>query len=125
MEFDEVISETLIPPGISHTGDISQFLLELEKNEQWYFEKYLNASTAGKKLKYIATVESGNAKTMLNEVDESHPFYDLKGSENCIILTTNYYREFPMVIRGPGAGANVTAAGLLADIVRIAEDIKL
>lgn len=125
LELDKICSDNLIPPGITPTGDISQFFDKLEMNEQWYYKKYMDASTSGKKLRYMATVESDAVKTGLCMVDESHPFYGLKGSENCIILTTNYYRESPMVIMGPGAGADVTAAGLLADIVRIAEEIKV
>ena len=70
-------------------------------------------------------MENGKARVELAEVGDSHPFYALKGSENCIILTTDYYRQYPMVIKGPGAGVNVTAAGLLADIVRIAEGIRI
>jgi len=73
----------------------------------------------------MARIEDGKAKVELLEVGESHPFFALKGTENCIIITTKYYHKFPMVIKGPGAGVDVTAAGLLADIVRIAEGIRL
>jgi aspartokinase/homoserine dehydrogenase 1 len=79
----------------------------------------------GKKLRYIAGIESGIAKVELTDGGESNPFYTLKGSENCIIFTTKYYQQYPMVIKGPGAGVDVTAAGLLADIIRIAEGIRV
>jgi aspartokinase/homoserine dehydrogenase 1 len=56
------------------------------------------------------------------QLDEAHPFYTLKGTENCLSLTTKYYQKYPMVIKGPGAGVDVTAAGVLADIIRVAEN---
>jgi aspartokinase/homoserine dehydrogenase 1 len=61
----------------------------------------------------------------LSNVGAEHPFYNLAGSENCLLITTMLYNKHPMMIKGPGAGVDVTAAGLLADIVRIAEDIRL
>jgi len=73
----------------------------------------------------MASIADGRAKVGLQQIDQSHPFFNLKGSGNCIILTTDYYKESPMIITGPGAGANVTASGLLADIVRVAEEIRL
>ena len=67
----------------------------------------------------MAVLEEGKAKVQLNSVGQTHPFYSLAGSDNIILLTTERYHERPMVIRGPGAGASVTAAGVFADIIRI------
>jgi aspartokinase/homoserine dehydrogenase 1 len=67
----------------------------------------------------MAILENGKAKVGLNSFDKSHPFYNLKGSDNMILFTTERYHDFPMIIRGPGAGADVTAAGVFADVIRL------
>ena len=67
----------------------------------------------------MAVLENGKARVSLASVGSDHPFYSLKGSDNIILLTTERYHDRPMVIRGPGAGAAVTAAGVFADIIRI------
>ena len=77
------------------------------------------ASAAGKKLRFIAQLEDGKATVSLQSVDEQHPFYSLNGSDNMIVFTTERYKERPLVIRGPGAGAEVTAAGVFAEIISI------
>lgn len=64
-------------------------------------------------------LENGKAEVGLKSVDKKHPFYSLEGSDNMILFTTERYHEFPMIIRGPGAGADVTAAGVFADIIRL------
>jgi aspartokinase/homoserine dehydrogenase 1 len=68
----------------------------------------------------VARLENGEASVGLVEVEPSHPFYNLEGSNNIIMLTTERYREYPMMIQGYGAGAGVTAAGVFADIMSIA-----
>jgi aspartokinase/homoserine dehydrogenase 1 len=124
MEMEDIETESLIP-SVTGAVDLNEFFIELNAAESFYLGKYSAAASENKKLRYMASIENGRAVVGLQKVDVSHPFYDLKGSGNCIILTTDYYKESPMVITGPGAGANVTAAGLLADIVRVAEEIRL
>jgi aspartokinase/homoserine dehydrogenase 1 len=77
------------------------------------------ASAKGEKLRFMATLENGKAKVGLNSLPNSHPFSGLGGSDNMILLTTDRYHDRPMIIRGPGAGADVTAAGVFADVIRI------
>jgi len=77
-----------------------------------------NTVAAGNRLRYVATIENGAARVGRIEVGEAHPFFSLGDTENCIVLTTKYYKQYPMVIKGPGEGIDVTAIGLLADIVR-------
>lgn len=74
----------------------------------------------GKKWRFVATWAEGKASVGLQEIPLGHPFYDLEGSNNIILLTTERYREYPMLIQGYGAGAEVTAAGVFADIMRVA-----
>ena len=73
-----------------------------------------------KRWRFVAKFEDGKGSVALQEVGERHPFYHLEGSNNMILLTTERYREYPMMIQGYGAGAGVTAAGVFADIMRIA-----
>lgn len=74
----------------------------------------------GKRWRFVAKLENGKASVSLAEVDRSHPFYTLEGSNNIILLTTERYKKYPMLIQGYGAGASVTAAGVFADIMSIA-----
>jgi aspartokinase/homoserine dehydrogenase 1 len=104
--------------------DIPGFFTALKKYDPSFHQLFQNAVQSGRKLRYVAKIEDGKARVSVMEVDETHAFYGLKGTENCISLTTKYYQQYPMVIKGPGAGVNVTSAGVLADIVRIAEGLK-
>jgi aspartokinase/homoserine dehydrogenase 1 len=125
MELEDIPVDSLMPADAEKCSGINDFFRMLKNYDPVIGEKYFMASASGKKIRYVATVENGDSRVGLAEVDETNPFFSLKGSENCIILTTNYYRQYPMVIKGPGAGVDVTAAGLLADIVRIAEEVRM
>ena len=70
-------------------------------------------------MRFIAKLEKGKASISLEEVNSSHPFYNLSGSDNIISFTTERYSERPLVVKGPGAGAEVTAAGVFAEIISI------
>ena len=74
----------------------------------------------GKHLRYIARWSGGKASVSLCEVERSHPFYELADSNNVVLLTTKRYNRYPMIIQGYGAGKEVTAAGVFADIMRVA-----
>jgi aspartokinase/homoserine dehydrogenase 1 len=125
IELDEIPVVPLMSAEAAQAKDVTTFFEVLRDYNSIFQSKYINAKASGKKLRYVGTVEKGVAKVELIEVGADHPFYSLIGTENCLILTTNYYKKYPMVIKGPGAGVDVTAAGLLADIVRIAEGIRM
>ena len=125
MELEDIPVDALMPESSSKCKNINDFLETLREFDPVIKQKYLSAADAGNKMRYVASVENGKATVKLTEADSSNPFFSLQGSENCIILTTNYYSHYPMVIKGPGAGVDVTAAGLLADIVRIAEEVRI
>ena len=80
----------------------------------------LKAAKNGSVLRYIGRVENGAASVSLQAVDSNHPFYSLSGSDNIISFVTKRYFERPLVVKGPGAGNDVTAAGTFADIIRTA-----
>lgn len=119
MELDDIKVENLVPTSCQAEMSIDQFFTCLEKHNQDFELLRKNAADHGKKLRYMAILENGMVKIQLTSVDQKHPFYSLSGSDNIILLTTERYHDRPMVIRGPGAGAAVTAAGVFADIIRI------
>jgi len=89
-----------------------QYDVEFEKNRKTLVKQ-------NKKWRYLATLDNGTAKVELISVDADHPTYNLVGSNNIVLFTTERYRELPMVIKGYGAGADVTAAGIFADLMRV------
>lgn len=120
LEPEHVQVENLMTPETQEVEDMNQFWENLEKFENArYAQKVSKAAAEGKKLRYVATIEDGKVSTAIKEFDASHPFYTLQGSDNMIKFTTSRYRNNPLTVKGPGAGAEVTAAGVFADIIRI------
>jgi len=119
-ELSDVRVENLVP-GDCQSSDLSvdEFFARLAKHDDAYEKLRAEAEARKEKLRYTAVLKDGKASVSLSTVGESHPFYSLSGSDNIILLTTERYHERPMVIRGPGAGAAVTAAGVFADVIRI------
>lgn len=107
----------LLPSQLRNAKAVNEFLKLLPSFDSHFEKMRLHAVTAGKKLRFIASLKSGKLKVELITVDSEHPFYNLTGSDNIISFTTERYRERPLVIRGPGAGAEVTAAGVFAEII--------
>jgi aspartokinase/homoserine dehydrogenase 1 len=124
IEESDIAIEPLMSAECADAKGIPAFFSELKNYDQPFRQRFEDAKTKGKRLRYVAKIENGKAQVSVMEVDETHAFYSLRGTENCISLTTKYYQQYPMVIKGPGAGVNVTSAGVLADIVRIAEGLK-
>jgi len=120
LELKNVVVENLVPVNCRKAKTVEDFFAELKKTEKIFTEKLLKAKKNKCKLKYIATYENGKATTALREVNESHPFYSLAGTENSFCFTTQRYKQYPLVVKGPGAGAEVTAAGVFADVIKIA-----
>ncbi|MEJ6981699.1 bifunctional aspartate kinase/homoserine dehydrogenase I [Pedobacter sp. P351] len=119
LEPDEVEIESMLPEACINATSVEEFYQEL-KNNNAFFENLKNeAAKGGKVLRYIGMLEDGKVSISLQMVDDSHPFYMLSGSDNIISFTTDRYKERPLVVKGPGAGAEVTAAGVFADIVNV------
>jgi aspartokinase/homoserine dehydrogenase 1 len=91
----------------------------LEANATYFNELKQEAQLSKKVLRYIGKLEDGKAAITLQMVDENHPFYMLSGSDNIISFTTDRYNQRPLVVKGPGAGAEVTAAGVFSDIINV------
>ncbi|MDR2662347.1 MAG: aspartate kinase [Treponema sp.] len=123
LEFDSVSIEPLLPPACFKAPDVESFFKELEKCDAGFEERRVRAAAAGKGLQYVAVIEAGAAKLSLRAESEGSPFRTLNDSDNMVVITSDRYSKLPMVIKGPGAGAQVTAGGVFADIVRIARTL--
>jgi aspartokinase/homoserine dehydrogenase 1 len=124
MEFDDIKVENILPEPCVKAKTVEEFFAQLEKHNAVFAKRRDEAEKKGKVLRFIAKMENGKAGITLEAVDSSHPFYSLSGSDNMISYTTDRYKDRPVVIKGPGAGAEVTAAGVFADIIRISNYLK-
>ena len=123
LEFDAVEIEPILPPSCLAAADVSTFFSELEKADADFESRRAAAAAAGKALRYVAVIENGGARLALREEAADSPFRSLSDSDNIVVVTTDRYSSLPLVVKGPGAGAQVTAGGVFADIVRIARTL--
>ena len=119
VEQEEVEKHLFIPQDF-FDGSLEDFWKNLPTLDADFEERRLRLESEGKRWRFVAKLEDGKTSVSLREVDKDHPFYMLEGSNNIILLTTERYKEYPMLIQGYGAGAGVTAAGVFADIMSIA-----
>lgn len=110
----------LFIPDEFFEGSIEEFWKNLPKLDTDFEARRKQLDAEGKRWRFVATFDHGKLSVALKEVDRTHPFYNLQGSNNIVALTTERYREYPMLIQGYGAGASVTAAGVFANIMSIA-----
>lgn len=119
LEPEDVQLTPLLNEACLNAPSVADFFVELEKDNA-RFEKLLQEAEArGEVLRFIASLEDGKASIALKSVGKSHPFFNLSGSENIVSFTTERYKYNPLVVKGPGAGAEVTASGVFADIMSI------
>jgi aspartokinase/homoserine dehydrogenase 1 len=119
LEASDVEIESMLPPACMAAESVSDFYQELQNNAGYFENLKQEAADTGRVLRYIGKLENGKVAITLQMVDENHPFYMLSGSDNIISFTTDRYKARPLVIKGPGAGAEVTAAGVFADIINV------
>ena len=117
LEMDQ-IENTDFLPGSCLQGTVDDFYKELEHHEDYFKELVNEASSRSLKLKYIASFDRGRASVGLQSIGPEHDFANLSGKDNAVLFYTDRYSEQPLVIKGAGAGADVTAAGVFADIIR-------
>jgi len=120
MEMNEIKTIPFVPEVCMKASSTEEFLVALEKHEDHFKGMYEKAAKAGKKLKYVASYNKNKAETGIRMIAKDHPFYQLEGKDNIVTFNTRRYPEQPLVIKGAGAGAEVTASGIFADIMRIA-----
>ena len=116
----EDVEKHLFIPNSLLEGSVEEFWKNLPSLDADFEQRRQRLESEHKHWRFVASLQEGRAKVSLEEVDEHHPFYDLEGSNNIILITTERYHDYPMLIQGYGAGASVTAAGVFADIMRIA-----
>jgi aspartokinase/homoserine dehydrogenase 1 len=119
LEMSDIENSPFLPASCLE-GSVEDFYAEMERNEEHFRSLLENARSEGKILKYIATFYSGRASVGLQSISSDHNFANLSGKDNAVLFYTDRYSEQPLVIKGAGAGADVTAAGVFADIIRAA-----
>ncbi len=119
LEIDDIENKAFLPQESLDTTNNKDFFASLKKNEASFQEMYKNAVASDSKLKYVAQFENGKASVGLQQIPKGHDFYNLEGSDNIVLFFTERYPNQPMIIKGAGAGADVTASGIFADIIRI------
>ncbi|MCC6932368.1 MAG: bifunctional aspartate kinase/homoserine dehydrogenase I [Deltaproteobacteria bacterium] len=117
LEENDINVQSLVPDSCVSATSVEEFFKKLQAEDNNFATRYTPALEAGQKLRYIATIAGKDAQVSLQPVDREHPFYSLSGSDNIISFTTERYSQRPLVVKGPGAGVEVTAAGVFADIV--------
>lgn len=118
-ELEDINVENLVPKEARKNVSVDEFFKILAKADDSFEERKKIALEKGNVLRYIAKFENDEAKVELVSIDNSHPFYNLKGNDNIVAITTENYSTQPLIIRGRGAGAEFTASGIFADILRI------
>jgi aspartokinase/homoserine dehydrogenase 1 len=117
IEMDDINNNSFMPESCM-VGSVDNFYQEMEKHEDHFKKIYQKAADNGNKLKFVASYENGRASVGLREIDPQHDFYHLYGKDNVVLFYTDRYVEQPLVVKGAGAGAEVTASGVFADIIR-------
>ena len=116
----EDVEKNLFVPDEFFEGSLEDFWKNIPSLDADFEARRQVLEAENKHWKFVAKLEDGKGSVSLQEVSRSHPFYGLEGSNNIVLLTTERYKEYPMMIQGYGAGASVTAAGVFADIISVA-----
>ncbi|MGC6430873.1 MAG: bifunctional aspartate kinase/homoserine dehydrogenase I [Jejuia sp.] len=119
LNLEDIENTSFLSPSGLESGSVEEFYKTLIADEAHYQSLYASAKANNCQLKYVAKFDNGKASVSLQEIPVGHPFYNLEGSDNIVMFYTERYSQQPMIIKGAGAGADVTASGLFADIIRL------
>ncbi|MBK8968467.1 MAG: bifunctional aspartate kinase/homoserine dehydrogenase I [Lewinellaceae bacterium] len=119
LEAGDVQLQPILPQACLDAPGVDAFFDALEKHDAGFEKQRAKAAAAGQVLRFVAKLEDGKATISLQPFGPEHPFYFLDGSDNMVVFSTVRYHERPLVVRGPGAGAEVTAAGVFAEVIGI------
>lgn len=117
MEMDDISNNSFMPEACMQ-GSVEDFYSSMEEHEDHFKKIYDGAASLGCKLKFVASFNDGKAAVGLQHIDPAHDFYHLYGKDNIVLFYTDRYIDQPLVIKGAGAGADLTASGVFADIIR-------
>jgi aspartokinase/homoserine dehydrogenase 1 len=123
IELTDVEVEKLIPQELNRIKTLSHFIAKLKDYDKILDERRSKAAKKRRVLCYIACFENGKAKMGVQEIGADHPFYNISGIENIVSITSKYFDKKPLVIRGMGAGARLTASGVLSDILKVSNQL--
>ena len=119
LELDDIANISFLPKASADADSVADFLETLKTEAAHFNQIYKSAAANNCRLKFVAEFDNGTANVSLKEIASDHPFYNLDGSDNIVLFFTERYSKQPLIIKGAGAGADVTASGLFADIIRI------
>jgi len=119
LELSDIENKSFLPQACLDTKTNEDFLKSLDAHKTHFNELYAAAKKNNARLKYVATFKEGKASVGLQQIPEGHDFYNLEGSDNIVLFYTDRYAQQPLIVKGAGAGADVTASGIFADIIRI------
>ena len=122
VELEDVVNYKFLSDDCLNSINNDDLFKNLLKNEKYFKDLYNKANDKNCKLKYVANYENGLASVGLNEIEKYHDFYNIEGSDNIILFYTDRYNERPLIVKGAGAGAEVTASGIFADLIRISKN---
>ncbi|MBV7268093.1 bifunctional aspartate kinase/homoserine dehydrogenase I [Winogradskyella luteola] len=122
MEIEDIEVEPFLTKANLASTSVDDFYETLQQDEAHFQKLYASAEAKNCQLKYVAEYDNGKAKVGLQEIPEGHPFFNLEGKDNIVMFYTQRYPRQPLIVKGAGAGADVTASGLFADIIRIANN---
>jgi bifunctional aspartokinase / homoserine dehydrogenase 1 len=119
MEIKEIENQSFLPDETLKSDSVDAFFTSLENHQLHFQAMYKEAQNKESRLKYVASFENGKASVGLQYINKEHPFYNLEGKDNIVLFYTNRYADQPLLIKGAGAGADVTASGIFADVIRV------
>ncbi|RPE05840.1 bifunctional aspartate kinase/homoserine dehydrogenase I [Chitinophaga lutea] len=118
LEMDDITNHSFLPAGSLDVKDVPAFYEQLSVHADHFNNLLKAAAEKGERLKFVARYHNGEASVGLQSVGPQHPFYQLEGKDNIVLFTTSRYSAQPLIVKGAGAGADVTASGIFADIIR-------
>ncbi|MGI2998039.1 bifunctional aspartate kinase/homoserine dehydrogenase I [Vibrio alginolyticus] len=118
LELEDVVVDQALPPGFDDSGSVDEFMARLPEADAYFKELSVKAAEEGKVLRYVGEINEGKCTVSIAAVDENDPMYKIKDGENALAFYSRYYQPIPLVLRGYGAGTEVTAAGVFSDVMR-------